>query len=138
MSNKEMVQIDQGKLSWCLFALRLGIFIVLAMWSLDKFVNPAHAAAVFSKFYNIDGLGFTASYILGSLQVLLVLLFLVGFKKRVTYGLVLLIHLASTLVSFPAYMNGVNSLLFFAAWPMLAACITLYVLRDADTRLCLK
>jgi hypothetical protein len=26
-----------------------------------------------------------------------------------------------------------DNLLFFAAWPMLAACITLYLLRDLDT-----
>ncbi len=61
-----------------LFLLRAGVFIVMLMWTLDKFIHPGHAAGVFKKFYSIGGI-------------------------------------------------------FFAAWPMLAACITLYLLRDLDT-----
>jgi putative oxidoreductase len=33
---------------------------------------------------------------------------------------------------------GFDNLLFFAAWPMLAACIALYLLRDQDTLLTVK
>jgi len=33
------------------------------------------------------------------------------------------------------YLNPWQNLLFFAAWPMLAACVALYLLRDADTLL---
>jgi hypothetical protein len=32
------------------------------------------------------------------------------------------------------HRDAFNNLLFFAAWPMLAACIALYMLRDLDTR----
>jgi len=39
-----------------LFLLRLGVFVVMFMWTLDKFLNPKHAAAVFDKFYHIQGL----------------------------------------------------------------------------------
>ncbi len=44
-------------------------------------------------------------------------------------------HAVSTLSSFRQYLapfKGPN-LLFFAAWPMLAACIALFLLRDLDT-----
>jgi len=33
-----------------LLALRLGVFIVMLMWTLDKFVNPGHAAGIFANF----------------------------------------------------------------------------------------
>jgi hypothetical protein len=53
-------------------------------------------------------------------------------QKRYTYGLVLVFHGVSTLSSWKQYILEPN-LLFFAAWPMLAACIALYLLRDLDT-----
>lgn len=33
------------------------------------------------------------------------------------------------------YLDPFNNLLFFAAWPMLAACFAFYLLRELDTRL---
>lgn len=72
--------------------------------------------------------------IIGLLQLLVVLAFIAGFMKRISYGIVLLLHSVSTLSSWQQYLDGFNNLLFFAAWPMLAACIALYMLRDLDTR----
>jgi hypothetical protein len=46
---------------------------------------------------------------------------------------VLLLHAVSTFSSYRQYLDPFNNLLFFAAWPMLAACFTLYTLRDLDT-----
>lgn len=42
---------------------------------------------------------------------------------------VLLLHGISTLSSYRQYLDPFNNLLFFAAWPMLAACFALYLLR---------
>jgi hypothetical protein len=45
------------------------------------------------------------------------------------------LHALSTLAPFKLYLapyEGPN-ILFFAAWPMLAACFALYYLRDQDT-----
>jgi len=133
-----MVQVDPVKLGWSLFTLRVGIFIVIGIWSLDKFFNPGHSAAVFAKFYQIEGLGEITAYVLGAIQVILAVLFVMGYKKNITYLLVLVVHLCSTLVSFPLYMNPFSNLLFFAAWPMLGACIALYLLREHDTCLCVN
>ncbi|MDX1705005.1 hypothetical protein [Pseudidiomarina sp.] len=128
----------KARLQWSLFALRVGIFIVMLLWTLDKFVNPGHSAAVFDKFYFISGLGETAFMVIGIIQLLIVIGFVIGFKKRITYGLVLIFHGISTLASFPVYLDPFNNLLFFAAWPMLAACLALYLLRDEDKKLVLK
>jgi len=125
----------EQKLPWALLTLRVGIFIVMFVWAVDKLVNPGHAAAIFEGFYGIGGLSTTLAAVLGSLQILLCLAFLAGAWKTITYGLILVMHAVSTLSSFPQYMDAFNNLLFFAAWPMLAACIALFMLRDYDTKL---
>jgi len=128
----------EQKLPWALLLLRVGIFIVMFVWALDKLVNPQHSAAVFAKFYGIDGLSEMLSYALGTLQLILCGAFLAGLWKTITYGLIMVMHTVSTLSSIPQYIDAFNNLLFFAAWPMLAACIALFILRDYDTRLSVK
>lgn len=126
--------MSDTRIANALFTLRLGVFIVMLMWTLDKFVNPQHSAAVFDNFYGLGNIGPGLFMVIGALQLALVLAFFVGFKKRFTYGAVFLLHAVSTLSSWQQYLDGFNNLLFFAAWPMLAACYTLYSLRDMDTR----
>lgn len=128
----------EKKLPWALLLLRLGIFIVMFVWALDKFVNPAHTAAVFEGFYGIAGLSSIAANVLGGLQVALCLVFLAGLWKTYSYGLVMVLHGVSTLSSFAQYLDAFNNLLFFAAWPMFAACIALFMLRDYDTKLAVR
>lgn len=132
-----MSQSLEQKLPWALLALRIGIFIVMFVWALDKFVTPEHTAAVFEGFYGLSGLSSTLAAVLGVLQVGLCLAFIAGLWKTITYGLILIMHAASTFSSFPQYLDAFNNLLFFAAWPMLAACIALFMLREYDTKLSL-
>jgi hypothetical protein len=131
--------IDE-RLRLSLLLLRLGVFLVMAVWVLDKFVNPAHTADVFQYFYFIKGLSAGAAYALGAVQAIVVLGFVIGFQKRITYGLVFLMHLMSTLSSYRVYLDpwAIPNILFWAAWPMLAAAFTLYYLRDQDTLLTIE
>ena len=124
------------RVSFVLLLTRISIFMAMIIWVIDKFANPDHAAAVFEAFYGISGLGTGVSYLLGAIQLTIMIAFLLGFQKTISYGLVLLMHTASTLVSFPKYIAPFESanILFFASWPMLAACFALYYLRDLDTR----
>lgn len=126
--------MENQRIANALLLLRLGVFIVMIMWTLDKFVNPQHSGAVFENFYGLGGLSDTTFMIIGLLQLLVVIAFVAGFMKRISYGVVLALHSVSTLSSWQQYLDGFNNLLFFAAWPMLAACIALYMLRDLDTR----
>lgn len=131
-----MIRQDE-KLQWSLLFLRLTVFLVMFMWMLDKFINPGHAAKVFEKFYYISGLDVAVMYTIGAIEIIILLLFFVGIQKKYTYGAVLALHAVSTLSSFKQYLEpfeGAN-LLFFAAWPMLAACFALFLLRDQDTKL---
>lgn len=127
-----------ARIEWSLWALRVGVFIVMLVWTLDKFINPDHASSVYEHFYFIPketAVGFMM--LLASLEMILILAFVVGFKKRITYGLVLLFHAVSVLSSWKIYMDpfGSPNILFWAAIPMLSACGALYLLRDLDRKL---
>ena len=124
-----------NRLPLSLLLLRLGVFIVMFMWTLDKFVNPEHAAKVFESFYFMGGLGSSVMYAVGAVEVAIIVGFLLGYRKKYTYGAVLILHAISTLSSMKLYFAPFDApnLLFFAAWPMLAACFTLFYLRDLDT-----
>ncbi len=122
------------KLQLPLLFIRLTVFLVMAMWTIDKFINPEHASKVYESFYHIAGLEFAVMYVIGAIELIILLLFVAGYKKKYTYGVVLALHTVSTLSSFKQYLapfDGPN-LLFFAAWPMLAACFALFILRDQD------
>lgn len=127
---------SQKHLPLSLLLIRLSVFLVMVMWTLDKFIRPDHASTVYEHFYFIGGLGNGAMYAIGITELLVLIGFVIGFQKKYTYGLVLLFHAVSTLSAaklyFTPYADGPN-LLFFAAWPMLAACLALYLLRDHDT-----
>lgn len=127
--------VSNQNLKKSLFSLRLGVFIVMFMWTIDKFINPKHASKVFEHFYAIKGLSEVFTFSIGGLQLILVLGFLLGYKKRFTYGAIFLMHGVSTLSSYQMYLDpwGPRNLLFFAAWPMLAAVYSLYIMRDEDT-----
>lgn len=114
--------------------LRASVFLVMFVWTVDKFVEPQHASKIMEQFYLIGGVSSTLVYLLAVLELVVILAFLFGFAKKWSYGLVLLMHAVSTLASFKQYLNPFQppNLLFFAAIPMLAACFTLYYLRDAD------
>lgn len=127
-------------LSRSLLALRVSVFLVMFMWTLDKFVNPEHAIKVYENFYGLGGLGSSVMLTIGAAEMALLLAFVAGLWKRWTYGAVFLLHAVSTLASFKQYLSPWEpvNLLFFAAWPMLAACYALYTLRDEDVLLTVR
>jgi putative oxidoreductase len=124
------------RLELSLLLMRLSVFYVMFVWALDKILNPDHAAAVFSKFYMFDGLGLEMAYAIGGIQIAIYLAFVVGMFKRVTYGVVLIMHGISTLSTWEylvdPYVDEPKAMLFMAAVPMLAACLTLYLMRASD------
>ena len=118
-----------------LFLLRVTVFLVMLMWTLDKFVRPQHFTAIFQGFYFVKGVGPSIIYALAIAELLLLGAFVLGVARRITYGLVLFLHGLTTVVSYSQYLHPFEkgNILFFAAWPMLAACFALYYLRDLDT-----
>ena len=125
---------DPNRVGVALLVLRITVFLVMPVWTIDKFVRPAHAASVYEHFYFLHGLAPAIMYALGTLELPILIGFVIGFAPRFTYGAVLLFHGVSTFSSFRQYLHPYQgtSILFFAAWPMLGACFALYYLRDRD------
>ncbi|MGJ8563254.1 MAG: hypothetical protein ACSHXY_06845 [Alphaproteobacteria bacterium] len=122
-----------------LFIMRITIAFFLAPWIADKFTTSGveHTAKIFERFYKIKGLSETGSYAIGAFWVLLLLAFVLGFKKRISYGLVMLLHGLGVVFTWGViwpFSEGHN-MLFLAAVPVLGAMIALYKLRDYDTLL---
>lgn len=131
------IRDHQKSIEWALFLLRLGVFIVMFAWTMDKILNPAHGTKVFEHFYFLKGFDSTIIMVIGAVELLIILAFLAGLWKKVTYGIILILHGVSTLSAWEKYTVDI-SLLFFAAWPMFAACAALYMLRDLDVKFTLS
>ncbi|KTD64294.1 hypothetical protein [Legionella spiritensis] len=129
----------EKKLAVSLFGMRMTVFIVMLMWTIDKLIRPEHASAVYDKFYGLSGVMGHLMQILGVLELLLLIGFVLGLFKSITYLIVFILHTISVLSSVGAYVTPFtgNHLLFFAALPMWAACLSLYLLRDKDALLSL-
>jgi hypothetical protein len=127
---------EDKTLGWALFAMRIGLAILFLVWALDKLVNVEHAKAVFAGFYgqNAETMSSALPYALGAVQLILVLAFIAGAFKTITYGALLLMHIATCVVSFKMHMDpfAVPHILFWANWPILGALIALFLLRDRD------
>ncbi len=121
-----------GRLSISLLLLRLSLGLVMMVWAFDKILNPGHGAAVLEGFYGLSGVGGHVIRIIGAAQGVIVLAFLLGVAKTWTYAAVLLMHAVTTLVSWSAYLEPLENILFFSAWPMLAGLVTLFLLRGED------
>lgn len=121
----------QTRLPIALLALRLSLALVFAAWAADKFVNPEHGQAVFQGFYGLAAASPTLVYAAGAVQAVLVAAFALGIARTWSYGAVLIMHAVTTAVSWKAYL-GLDNILFFSAWPMLAGLIALWLLRDED------
>lgn len=131
---KENTVSHHNQLALSLLVMRLSVFLVLLMWTLDKFLRPKHASHVFEQFYGLSE--FTGAWMttLAIIELLIIVLFVLGLFKELTYLAVLMFHTISVLSSYQAYFTPFNAphLLFFAAIPMWAACLSLYLMRDSD------
>ena len=83
--------------------------------------------------FPMSDLGPAIMYGFGVIEMVIIVGFVLGIARKFTYGAILLFHTVSTLAPMQMYFNPAEGRLFFAAWPMLAACFALYLLRDHDT-----
>lgn len=135
----QLLTFIRFNLQLSLLLMRISVFVVMLMWTLDKFINPGHSAGIFEKFYFIAGLKSSVMTVVGFIELVVLAGFVAGLYKRFCYGAVLIFHAVSTLSSYRQYLSPFEGphLLFFAAWPMLAGCMMLYLLREDDRLLTL-
>ncbi|HPF45478.1 MAG: hypothetical protein KDF58_01950 [Alphaproteobacteria bacterium] len=136
MSNDTILSSQRRNIEISLLLIRLTVFLVMLVWTIDKFTNPGHGARILESFYFIEGAGETIVMMMGAIEIVLIFAFVAGLWKKYTYGIILILHGLTTFASWKQYLE--MNLLFYAAWPMLAACITLYLLRDLDVKFSLS
>lgn len=127
---------NEKVLQQALFVLRVGIMIVFVMWTIDKFANYKHFSGMFAHYYWGIKISQPVLLMLGVGEVILLMLFFfTNYFKKWTYGIILVAHLITTLISFhrllPPY--EIHQLLYFGSIPLLCSCIALFLLRDEDT-----
>ena len=122
-------------LSKATLVLRVSVALFLLPWIIEKFTDPETTAKIFKAFYFVEDLPLAGSYAVGAIWLALWLAFIAGFKKRISYGLVMLLHGIGTVTTWFKLLPWMESYnhLFLAAIPTLGAMIALYVLRDHDT-----
>src|SRR5258708_11417605 len=81
-----------------LLILRFFLAIFLLQWSIEKLILPDAAARIASSFYGVM-LPVSASYVLGTAELILSLALLFGFYRTISYGLSLLVHTVTVVVS---------------------------------------
>lgn len=124
-------------LSPALLLTRLSIFYFLLPWQLMRFKSPESAKDIAAKYYHVSSLPDTLGLVIGVFWMILLIAFVTGFKKSITYALVFVLHAGAILVSLKYYLfwlDGSNQL-FLAAIPAAAAMGLLYILRKEDTLL---
>lgn len=134
---------DEKSTQYGLFAIRLTIFILMIMWAVLKIAAPESYAGgdepgIFEKFYGVS-IGANIVYALGAAQVLLLLAYMLGLFKFVTTGAVMLMNLASLIVSLPLILDpGTKpNILFLTAVPVFGASLAHFLMRKQDTFLSL-
>ncbi len=120
-----------------LLILRIALAVFLLLFGVDKLVATETTISVFAHYYAFS-ISTPVTYAAGFLEILLSLAMLAGLWKTITYGLGLLLHAISTLVTYEQLLSpfGENHL-FIAGLPVLAAFIALFLLRRQDTLLSL-
>ena len=124
---------SQQPLKIGLLLIRLSTGIFFLVWSIEKLIYPEITQKVFSRFYMIE-ISPAVSYGVGILQTIIVLAFMAGLFKTWTYGLILGMHAVSTLSTYKELLNPYQppNHLFWAAVPLLAALVALFLVRKED------
>lgn len=123
------------KLEISLFLMRISVAAFMLVWAAAKIFNVKQQQGVFANFYGWKAASPDILMWIGIAQIIILLAFAAGALKTWTYGAVFVMHAASTLVGWhrmiPPY-GPQASMTFWAAVPVLAAILALFLLRDRD------
>ncbi|ARU89329.1 DoxX family protein [Pseudomonas sp. M30-35] len=123
---------------WSLLLLRISLGWLLIIWGINKLLNVEHGLAVANKFYfgvfAFDNLLQAA----GVLQMLVGLLIVFGFMRRLVYPIQLLFSAATLIAVWQSvidpwgwFYTGSNAL-FYPSLIIFAGCLVVMAWRDED------
>jgi putative oxidoreductase len=119
-----------------LLILRFFLGIFLLQWSVEKLFLPSATIRIAQNFYNLS-LPAWGSYALGIAELILSLALLFGAYRTISYGLSLLVHTVTVVVSWrqlfdPFGFAKVGNHLWISTWPTWGAFAALFLMRDWD------
>src|SRR5258708_2978265 len=128
-------EID-SRIPAALLILRFFLGIFLLQWSIEKLILPNAAAGIARNFYGVT-LAVPASYALGTTELILSLALLLGFYRTISYGLSLLVHTVTVVVTSPqpfapCGLAKVGSHLWISTWPTWGGFAALFLMREWD------
>jgi putative oxidoreductase len=124
--------------AFSLFVLRASVALLVLLWGIDKLVDPEHAIRVSDTFYRglLSHPGLVP--VLGTAQIAVSLLALVGLFRRFVDPVILLINLGSMLGVWRSIvdpwgwvLDGTN-VLFFPSLIVSAACVAIIAFHDQE------
>jgi hypothetical protein len=129
-------EIDR-RVPLALFILRFFLAMFLLQWSIEKLMLPDVAARIARGFYGLT-LAAPASYALGIAELILSVALLFGFYRTISYGLPLLVHTVTVIVSLrqlfdPWGLAKVGNHLWISTWPTWGGFAALFLMREWDT-----
>ncbi len=129
-------EIDR-RIPAALLILRFFLAIFLLQWSIEKLVLPDAAERIARNFYGV-ALPVQASYALGVAELVLSLALLLGVYRTIAYGLSLLVHTVTLVVSWrqmldPWGLAKVGNHLWISTWPTWGGFAALFLMREWDT-----
>ncbi len=129
-------EIDR-RIPAALLILRFFLGIFLLQWSIEKLMLPDAAARIASGFYGLT-LPAPASYALGVAELILSLALLLGVYRTVSYGLSLLVHTVTVVVSWrqlfdPWGLAKIGNHLWISTWPTWGGFAALFLMRQRDS-----
>jgi hypothetical protein len=71
----------ENRLPLALLLLRLSVFLVMFVWTVDKFVEPQHASKIMAEFYSLSGVCTAIIYLLAVIELAIILAFLIGIRQ---------------------------------------------------------
>ncbi len=131
-----MAQATDKTAATALLILRFFLGVFLVQWSLEKLFVPSATIRIAQSFYGVS-LPIGASYALGVAELVLALALLLGAFRTISYGLSLIVHSITVVVSWrqlfdPYGFAQVGNHLWISTWPTWGAFMALYLLRSRD------
>ena len=131
-----MVPATDQRIAAALLILRLFLGMFLLQWSVEKLILPSATIRIAQNFYGVS-LPQAGSYALGAAELVLSLALLFGLYRTISYGLALLVHTVTVIVSWrqlldPYGLAKLGNHLWIATWPTWGAFVALFLMRDWD------
>ena len=131
-----MAQATDKTAGAALLIPRFFLAVFLLQWRVEKLIVPSAIIRIAQSFYGVS-LPTGGSYALGVAELVLALALLLGAFRAVSYGLSLIVHTITVVVSWkqlfdPYGFAKVGNHLWISTWPTWGAFIALYLLRSRD------